>query len=213
MSAFELHLRVEAARIHALQARVPDLLDDAGRDPVVRLALRKRSSRQRRALKPSCTARTENGPQRPWQATARDRWRSRTGAGRGGGACGGSAGEARPRANPSRCQDVCGGSKAGGPSKHMIPMLAYARLDLAHTHLLPLLEGGDDQDAGEKVRMAAEVLSTCTPVSDLQANDSGRDVPLCMTMSAPHLKGYWSGGGPNVESTRSQPPALCTLSA
>ena len=62
--------------------------------------------------------------------------------------------------------------------------------------------------------MAAEVLGPCIPVSDkkVEAMDWGNS-PLCTTMSAPHLNGYWRGGGPNVASISSQPPASCTLSA
>lgn len=38
-------------------------------------------------------------------------------------------------------------------------------------------------------------------------------VPLCMTKSAPHLKGSCRGGGAKVASTKSLPLALWTLSA
>ena len=33
-----------------------------------------------------------------------------------------------------------------------------------------------------------------------------KNPPLCITTSAPHLNGSWSGGGPNVESTINLPP-------
>jgi hypothetical protein len=38
-------------------------------------------------------------------------------------------------------------------------------------------------------------------------------VALCITQSAPHLKGYCSGGGPKVASTTSLPPTAWILSA
>ena len=37
-----------------------------------------------------------------------------------------------------------------------------------------------------------------------------KNPPLCITTSAPHLNGSWSGGGPNVESTINLPPTACT---
>ena len=38
-------------------------------------------------------------------------------------------------------------------------------------------------------------------------HNATQNPPLCITTSAPHLNGSWSGGGPNVESTINLPPA------